>query len=164
MKWRKETNDWINHSLRFALTHQERDIYQCLRNIAGQYENLNRKGHIEREGYMERGVGIPYSVSELAGIIGEPLEAIQSTLDKATKAGAIEVVDGGCYRFLEWEYIDRGKVKYKDMTPEAQEYFDKGNQARLNAKYPDGLQEAVDKRIVGLVNEGKLAYKGGADK
>ena len=149
MQWRKEPNNYTNASFRFALTYQQREIYHCLKEQAGRNDNL------DREGYVERSKGIPYTTEQLSVLIGEDAGAVQSTLDILVEHKIVEISPEGCILFLNWIPIDKGKVK-RTQTPTEREYFDRGNQERLNRIYPDGMDKDVEKRIIQLINEGKL--------
>lgn len=151
MQWRKEGNGYIDSSVRGSLTYTERDIYHCLRCLAGS--------DMGRQGYIERNELQPTTIAELSYRIGEAEEAIQSTFDKLETLGYIEQMDGH-YHFVSWDeeqaIQNPGKKRSRPRSPQEKEYYDRMSLSRLMTEYPDEVTKVVDIRL-------KAILEGGAD-
>lgn len=93
MKWRKEANNWNNNPLRRYLTLEERDIYHCLRSLAGDDNG--------RQGYIERSEGVPYTRMQLSALVDADEMALNQTISKLVELSKI-VDDGGILSFPDW--------------------------------------------------------------
>lgn len=151
--WRKEPNRWPDSPIRNYLDFEERDVYHCLRSYAGASD---------REGFVERSEGVPYSTEQLALRIEVEPEALQRTLAKLLDIEEVSV-EGGIIHFLKWDdeqAIPAGKSRRR-MSPEQKEAYDHFTAESYATNHPEFLQSKVDQRIITLANEGKIEVKEG---
>jgi len=154
--WRKEPNRWPDSPIRNYLELDERDVYHCLRSYAGSND---------REGYIERSEGVPYSLEQLALRIEVEVDALQRTVNKLLGIDEVSF-DDGIIHFLKWESeqaVPNGVRRRKQMSQEQKEAYDRFIAESYANNHPDFLQSKVDQKLISLANEGKIEVKQGGD-
>jgi hypothetical protein len=148
VEWRKEKNSWIDSPVRNSLTYAERDVYTCLRCLAGSDTG--------RWGFIERNELVPLTVIEISFRLGETELLVKTVIDKLLSMGVLSEC-AGHYLFVQWDEEQSKNKTYKPTKPLSDreaELHDRMQLERLMVKYPDEVNGLVDKRISGIIKGG----------
>ncbi len=142
MWWRKERNDYIDSAMRFDLTPEQRDVYHCLRCLAGS--DMGRYGHIERNEMT------PLTPAELESRMGIAADVIESAISVMVAYKVLGETQSGHWYFTDWLGEQGVPLKYKKrrpLTPDEQELKERTTFTTLATDHPDWLNPIVDKRV-----------------
>lgn len=153
MKWRKEANSWTNNPLRQYLNLEQRDIYHCLRSLAGDDNG--------RQGYIERSEGIPYTRKQLASLVDYDETILNQTISKLIEREII-ADEKGVLHFTDWVIEQSVPLSYngKRPSPAQKEAWQRASAIKYlenNLDIRDGL---IGDILIKLVNDGKIVYTG----
>jgi len=148
-KWiRVFASEWIDGSVRSDLLPAERSVFIDLVALAG----LSRD---DREGYVERSQGIPYTIEQLATRFVIPLKLLQSTLFKCQKEGRIQVLEDGVIKITNWskyQFPPGGKPKSKSvqipMSPEDRAADIQAKGAKYGYLAPEAAKRGISHREI----------------
>lgn len=147
MRWRSEPNNYMDSKVRTELTIEQRDIYHCLRSLAGCDTG--------RWGWIERNELNAFTIKEIAVRISVDEELIADTIDRLIDLNILTAIDGHYY-FVDWneeQAIKQASMKpRKPRSPEEQEYYEMQQLTKLADKHPEVLNKLVDKRVASALS------------
>lgn len=144
MQWHKTFNyEWLTGSIRKDLTAAGRGVWADV---------LATVGLSRRQGYLERGHGVPWTLEELAAYWNTPLHEVQIAFAACIKEGRIKRLADGTYFVTNFETYQK-KGERKNNNNGDNKYKDEKIIYSLLSKNPEIADRIAIDRIKFIQNE-----------